>query len=246
GRPDTAVASPAQALLPPGLPAAAPHHGAGFGGSSARPLVGQIHDHGPVHQAGINGRIEHRRGQFNFIYLLALQVVDGHLRHNLHSRLFLPATVVGRISTMLPRAPGTEPRKTRRWRSASTFTTGRPRTVTRRPPMRPGMRRPLNTRPGNVDPLRPPVPRWYLEPWLMGPREKPCRLMLPAKPLPREVPLTSTYCPSLNMLTSMTWPSSSWAPASSGNSRSRRVGSTPAFWKWPFICRVTLRSLTLP
>ena len=68
--------------------------------------------------------------------------------------------------------------------------------------MWPDMRLPLNTRPG--------VWRWPMEPgarcdtelpWVFMPPAKLWRFMVPAKPLPTVVPVTSTIWPALNMST---------------------------------------------
>ena len=57
---------------------------------------------------------------------------------------------------------------------------------------------PLNTRAGVADAPIDPGARTLCEPWLTGPRLKLCRLIVPAKPLPLERPLTLICSPGSN------------------------------------------------
>src|SRR6185503_18194407 len=122
-----------------------------------------------------------------------VQNVNGHGHAQASCTLALAAE---RTSTRPPLGPGTAPSISSRPRSASTLTTRRLCVVCRSAPIRPAIRRPLNTRAG-VE--QPPI-----EPWLRwAPCEddtpaKPCRFITPAVPLPLVVPVTSTMSPSAN------------------------------------------------
>ena len=67
-------------------------------------------------------------------------------------------------------------------------------------PMWPAMRTPLITREGVADWPIEPGARTLCEPCVTGPREKPWRLTVPAKPLPLERPLTLIASPGLEAL----------------------------------------------
>ena len=73
----------------------------------------------------------------------------------------------------------------------------RPRWVTRPPPIRPGPRMPLNTRDGVAEAPIEPGARTLCEPWDLGPEEKLWRLIVPAKPLPLDLPEILTFWPDL-------------------------------------------------
>ena len=99
--------------------------------------------------------------------------------------------------TQPPFEPGTAPLTMIRPRSLSVRTTCRFWVVTRTAPMWPAIFLPLNTLPGSW--------HWPVEPWLRWLIDTPCdarrppklcRFMLPAKPLPIEVPATSTNWPA--------------------------------------------------
>ena len=67
--------------------------------------------------------------------------------------------------------------------------------------MRPAIFCPRNTRDGVAEaPIEPGV-RTLCEPWLTGPRLKLCRLIVPAKPLPTDVPATLISSPGSNAST---------------------------------------------
>ena len=91
---------------------------------------------------------------------------------------------------------------------------------------------PLKTRDGVADAPIDPGLRMLCEPCVFGPRWKLCRLIVPAKPLPCETPLTLIFSPGSNAstvtfspTTSSLWPRSS--------SRCRYAPSTLFFFRWP-------------
>ncbi len=53
-----------------------------------------------------------------------------------------------------------------------------------------------------------PTPRWYLEPWAIGPVCWFHLRMTPVKPWPLETPVTSTFSPASKMSAVRTWPTS--------------------------------------
>ncbi len=61
-----------------------------------------------------------------------------------------------------------------------------------RPPSRPDDRVPGYTRDGNAEGPIEPGARWNIEPCVAAPPRKPWRATTPMKPLPLEVPMTST------------------------------------------------------
>ena len=72
---------------------------------------------------------------------------------------------------------------------------------------------------------------------------KPCRFMPPWKPLPLEMPHTSTSCPGTKCPAPMTVPTGSSAEGSTRNSMSLRLGVTPAALKCPLSGLVTFLAL---
>src|ERR671923_17611 len=110
---------------------------------------------------------------------------------------------------MLFLAPGTAPLTSSRLCSGSTECTVSPICVARLPPSRPAMRMPLYTREGVADEPTEPGLRMLCEPCVFGPRPKRCRLIVPAKPLPIEVPDTLTGSPDSG---SNTWVMPSFLP----------------------------------
>src|SRR6185312_5846458 len=145
-------------------------------------------------------------------------------------------------STMPPTDPGTGPAISSRFRSASTSATFRPRWVTRRSPMWPAMRMPLNTRDGVAEAPIEPGLRMLCEPWLLGPLEKLWRLMVPAKPLPLLRPLTLTASPGSNASTVIVSPTAK--PSASRNSTRCRCGATPACFRCPTSGLLSVRTCT--
>ena len=97
--------------------------------------------------------------------------------------------------------PGTAPFTSRRFCSASVSTTVRPTWVTRLPPIRPAILIPLKTREGVAEAPIEPGALTLCEPWVTGPRAKLCRLTVPWKPLPIEMPETFTRSPGSNAST---------------------------------------------
>ena len=77
-----------------------------------------------------------------------------------------------------------------RFCSTSRSTTVSPSWVTRFEPICPAIFIPLKTREGVADAPIDPGLRTLCEPWVTGPRLKLWRLIVPAKPLPIEVPET--------------------------------------------------------
>ena len=120
--------------------------------------------------------------------------------------------------------------------------------VTVSSPMWPVIFLPGNTRPGSC--------AIEIEPGTLCERLLPCdarcdlklwRLMVPAKPLPMEVPCTSTFWPAANTLTGSTAPGLYW-PATSAltrNSLRTSPASTPALARCPasgLLTRLALRA----
>ncbi len=70
--------------------------------------------------------------------------------------------------------------------------------------------------------------------------------MAPANPLPLDVPVTSTFCPTTKCAADSVAPASSTAPAPTRNSARRRLGSTLARAKWPRFGLVTFFTLARP
>ena len=110
--------------------------------------------------------------------------------------------------------------------------------------MWPAIRMPLNTREGVAEAPIEPGARTLCEPCDLGPLEKLWRLIVPAKPLPFERPLTFTASPGWNDSTVTVSPTES--PSASRNSTRWRCGATPACFRWPTSGRLSLRSLTSP
>ena len=79
--------------------------------------------------------------------------------------------------------------------------TSAPRWVTRRAPIWPGIRMPLNTRAGSALAPIEPGARTLWEPWVTGPRLKLWRLIVPWKPLPIETAETLTRWPGSKLAT---------------------------------------------
>ena len=71
------------------------------------------------------------------------------------------------------------------------------------------MRSPLKTRPGVAQPPIEPGLRWLrCAPWEAPTPWKPCRFMVPAKPLPLLVPVTPTSSPIAKTDGLISWPTS--------------------------------------
>ena len=114
--------------------------------------------------------------------------------------------------------------------------------MTRTPPIRPAIFCPLKTRDGVADAPIEPGLRTLCEPWETGPRWKLCRLIVPWKPLPIEIPATLTFSPGSNASTVTVSPtcSSLWPR----NSTRWRCAEAPAFCRCPSSPFEILRSAT--
>ena len=145
GRTGATLPSPSGVLLPPGLSAAAPDLAAVLGVVGPQPAVGQMGHHDLVHGGRVDGGGKHRVGEFEFPDHVALKVDLLDPRHVCSS---LPYSAVFRMRTRPSFAPGTAPRRRIRLFSTSTANTRRFFTVTRSPPMRPGIVFPLKMCPG--------------------------------------------------------------------------------------------------
>src|SRR3954452_21016117 len=229
---ERAHASAARALLAPGLGAGHRDLAAHLRGRRAATLRRELRAHRLVHERPAEALAE-----------------DGLVQRE---RAGAAADVLGRgshyasllISTTPPFGPGTEPRTRSRFSRMST--TSRPRWVTRLFPIWPGPRMPLNTRAGSAEAPIEPGARTLCEPCDLGPEAKLCRLIVPAKPLPFEVPDTLTVWPF-----SKTEPTASSAPTSSSPGSPRHSARcfsqpTPAFFRWPSFGLLSDFSRTSP
>src|SRR5581483_4378501 len=133
-----------------------------------------------------------------------------------------------------PLAPGTEPSTMIRPRSTSVFTTLRFCVVTRSSPIWPAIFLPLKTLPGSCRWPVEPAMRWESElPWVARPPLKFQRFITPWKPLPIEVPVTSTNWPTTKWSAVSSAPTSMRLSGLTRNSASVRFGSTDDFAKCP-------------
>src|SRR6185312_1063825 len=152
-----------------------------------------------------------------------------------------------RIWIQPPLAPGTAPSIMIRPRSTSVLATRTFCVVTRRSPIWPAIFLPLNTLPGSC--------RWPVEPCERCDTDTPCvarrpwkfqRFIPPAKPLPIEVPVTSTSWPSTKWSACSCAPTSMRFSASTRNSATWRFGSTLATANWPRSALVVFFTLACP
>ena len=97
--------------------------------------------------------------------------------------------------------PGTEPFTSSRLRSTSTSWIDEPELRDALAAHAAGHLLPLNTRDGVADAPIEPGLRTLCEPCETGPRLKLCRLIVPWKPLPIEIPATLTFSPGWNAST---------------------------------------------
>src|SRR5690606_29752783 len=141
-----AGAGTAGALLLPGLGATATHLGAGLGALGARTAGGELGGDDLVHHRDVRLDAEDVLIEVDRAGVGAGRGLDGHRRH--HAPPLVAALTASRITTSPPLGPGTAPRTSRRFFSASEETTRRLRVVTFSAPMRPAIRVPLNTRAG--------------------------------------------------------------------------------------------------
>ena len=101
---------------------------------------------------------------------------------------------------------------------------------------------PLKTREGVAEAPIEPGLRTLCEPCVTGPRLKLCRLIVPWKPLPIEIPVTLTFSPGSKASTVTVSPgTSSLVPRIS---TSFRCGPTPCLARCPSSGFVSLRSGT--
>src|SRR3990170_2627523 len=188
-----AVPGAARPLLPVDLARAPGDFTARLRGMRTRALGGELRQQHLVHHRGVRPHAEDRLRQVHRPRILALRVERLHRGHGGHLAPFL----IGRLRTRtrLPRGPGTAPLSRSRLRAASTLTTRSPRTLTRSPPYRPGMRLPGQTRATSEMPIDPTarcisdtpcVSRWPLKLW---------RFIAPLNPWPLLVPTMSTTSP---------------------------------------------------
>src|SRR6185312_7537124 len=207
------------ALLAVRLPAAAASLAAGLGRMRALTGCRTLSRHHLVHQRDVGRRVEQLGRQFNAAALLAARRVHVNL-DCFRSHQLSPLLMALRTMTSPPFRPGMAPLISNTPCSASTLCTTRFCVVTRSLPIRPAIRVPLNTRPGVAQPPIEPGRRCTAcAPWLAPWPLKPWRFMVPAKPLPWLVPVTSTNAPSLKISAVNSWPTSYSAAAVSSSSR---------------------------
>ena len=146
-----------------------------------------------------------------------------------------------------PFDPGTDPLTNIKPFSLSVLIICKFCVVTVDDPIWPAIFLPLNTLPGSW--------HWPVEPWLLWLIETPCdarsppKLCLfiaPAKPLPIEVAVTSTNCPSTKCEATISVPLSIIFSGDTLNSESFNFGSTLFLEKWPFIDFESFFSLIFP
>ena len=143
-----------------------------------------------------------------------------------------------------PLAPGTAPSTRMRPRSTSVCTTLRLSVVTRSTPMWPGIFLFLKVLPGSCRPPVEPIERCEIDTPCEARRPpKFHRFMPPAKPLPIEVPVTSTNWPTTKWSAVISAPTGIRSLSSTRNSASLRLGSTLATAKWPRSALVTFFGL---
>src|SRR6266540_2703056 len=182
-----AGAGTAGALLAPRLCPSTGHKAAALGRARAGAPVIHLRAHGLVDDVQLQLRAEDV-----FLERDVLRLLAGGVEQRCFRRCHL---VSSRTSTKAFFGPGTAPLTSSRLRSASISCTTRPTCVTRLPPIRPDIFMPLKTRAGVADAPIEPGLRMLCEPCDLGPRRKLCRLIVPAKPLPWEIPLTLIFSP---------------------------------------------------
>ncbi len=146
-----------------------------------------------------------------------------------------------------PFAPGTAPSIRIRPRSTSTCATLRLIVVTRSTPMWPGIFLFLKVLPGSWRPPVEPIERCEIDTPCEARRPlKFQRFMPPAKPLPIEVPVTSTNWPGTKWSAVISAPTGIIASSLTRNSATLRFGSTLAIAKLPRSALVTFFTLRVP
>src|SRR5581483_1118232 len=180
-RADRSLPCPAGALLPPRLRATARHLGARARAVRAGARGRELRGDDLVHDGDVRLDAEQRVGDVDRAGIVAGRLLHRDGRH--HCAPAFARFTASRTNTRPPVGPGTEPRTSRRPRSASPSTTCRLSVVTRSWPYCPAIRVPLNTRAGVAHAPIEPGARCFL--WL------PCDA-----PLPLEMPVTSTRSPA--------------------------------------------------
>src|SRR6202035_3712243 len=224
------LTGPAGALLAVRLPAAAAHHAAGLGRVRALPRGGALRHHNLWDQLGVPRGGEERVRQLDGAGLVARR------RHDVDGAHQFPSRAAERTTTSPPRGPGIAPLMRSRFLSPSTACTVRLCTVVRSAPIRPAILTPLKTRPGVAHAPIEPGERCLR--WVPCEAERPlkwCRFMTPAKPLPLDLPVTSTRWPAANSSAVSSCPSVYSEAPSVRISAMYRRGVTPAFSNWPLI-----------
>src|SRR5215204_4905813 len=213
-----------------------------LGGVGSLPRRGKLRHHYLVDERNVGGHIEQVGGQLDGSSLGAARIKNIDCAHA--ESPFLTAL---RSTTRPPLAPGIAPLIRIKPRSASTAWTARFCNVTRCTPIRPAIRRPLNTRPGVAQPPIEPGARCLrCTPWLARRPPKPCRFMTPAVPLPLLTPVASTTSFAANRSAVSSWPRVySLASAVRISTRCLR-GVTPALSKCPALGLVTCLALIGP
>ena len=155
-----------------------------------------------------------------------------------------------RTVTKPPLEPGTAPLMRMSWRPSSIRMTDRFWVVMVSSPMWPDMRLPGKTRPGSCAmEIEPGTLCERLLPWDARCERKLWRLMVPAKPLPMEVPCTSTFSPTLKIAVTGTVEPAGYCAAVSAvtwNSWVTSPASTPALARCPAWGLVTRDALRAP
>ena len=135
---------------------------------------------------------------------------------------------------MPPLGPGIAPLTAIMFSSGSTLTTSMFWIVTCSAPMCPAPIFPLKIRDGSVpEPIDPACLWTGPPPCDVGVLPAPWRLITPAKPLPRDVPVTSTLYPSENTSAFNSSPTLNADVSSRRNSFRCFFAETPAFFIWP-------------
>src|SRR5206468_3558861 len=207
GRPGRALPRAAGPLLAPGLPPAAGDVAARLGRVGTGTLGREARRPHLRHGGHVHGGLEGVGGELTLREHLTLHAAHRDRGHQWCPFPVSPVFTLERTMTREPVGPGTAPRRSRRFRSASVSTTSRFSTVTRSLPIWPAMRVPLNTRDGVAHAPNAPGDRCLRSVPCEAPLPaKPWRFIGPAKPLPFETPTTSARSPRSKMSTVMVWP----------------------------------------
>src|SRR5436305_3947363 len=233
-RADRSLAGTSRSLLAPRLRAAAGDEPAALRCPRALAASIQLRAHGLVHEVRLDVGAEDGLVERD----LLLRASEERCLRSCHQR------ASSRISTSPFFGPGTAPLTSRRFRSGSTEWMVSPTWVTRLPPMRPAMRTPLNTREGVADAPIEPGLRMLCEPCVTGPRWNRCRLTVPWKPLPMEMPATLIFSPGWKISTVTFSPCTASAKWPRNSTRCRYAPSTPFFARWPRSAFEIFRSAT--